>query len=195
MTTTVTLNPLGILIAAVFVSAMSLLFVWMFHVPPIVPQRVVQVRQTVSALRRILVPIVDVLAAERAVELACRLGEFQKAEIILVHVTEVPFTLALDASLPEQETRAQSALDTAQFIVSQHGLPSRQRVLRRRQAADGIVEVAREEDVSAIVMSTCAKPIISLGLFGRTVQEVLRKAMCEVVLDQAPAATYRGYMS
>jgi nucleotide-binding universal stress UspA family protein len=194
MNTMITFNPLGIAIAIGFLLAMGSLFVWMFRVPPLVPQRVVQVRQTVSALRRILVPIVDVLAAERAVELACRLGETQKAEIILVHVMEVPLTLALDASLPVQEARAQSALDTARFIVSQHGLPSRQHVLRRRQAADGILEVARAEDVSAIVMSTCANPIISLNPFGRTVQEVVRKAPTEVILDQAPACNYRGYM-
>jgi nucleotide-binding universal stress UspA family protein len=194
MSTTITLNPFGIVIAAVFLAAMGSLFVWMFRVPPLVPQRVVQVRQTVSALRRILVPIEDVLAAERAVELACRLGEFQKAEIILVHVMEVPFTLALDASLPNQEARAQAALSTARFIVSQHGLPSRQHVLRRRQAADGILEVAKAEDVSGIVMSTCARPNISLNPFGRTVQEVVRKAPCEVILDQASACNYRGYM-
>jgi nucleotide-binding universal stress UspA family protein len=190
----VTLHPLGITIATAFLLAMGLLFRWMFHVPPLVPQRVVQVRQTVSSLRRILVPIDDVLAAERAVELACRLGEFQKAEIILVHVMEVPFTLALDASLPTQEARAKAALDTAQFIVSQHGLPSRQHVLRRRQAADGILEIAQVEDVSAIVISTCAKPVISLNPLGRTVQEVLRKTPYEVILDQAPACNYRGYM-
>jgi nucleotide-binding universal stress UspA family protein len=190
----VTLHPLGITIAIAFLLAMGLLFKWMFHVPPLVPQRVVQVRQTVSSLRRILVPIDDVLAAERAVELACRLGEFQKAEIILVHVMEVPFTLALDASLPTQEARAKAALDTAQFIVSQHGLPSRQHVLRRRQAADGILEIAQVEDVSAIVISTCAKPVISLNPLGRTVQEVLRKTPYEVILDQAPACNYRGYM-
>jgi nucleotide-binding universal stress UspA family protein len=194
MNTVVTLNPLGFVIAALFLAAMGSLFWWMFHVPPLVPQRVVQVRQTVSALRRILVPIVDVLAAERAVELACRLGEFQKAEIILVHVMEVPFTLALDASLPDQEASAQAALTTARFIVSQHGLPSRQHVLRRRQAADGILEVAKAEDVSAIVMSTCASPALSLKPFGRTVQEVVRKSPYEVILDQAPACNYRGYI-
>ncbi len=194
MNTSITFNPLGIAIAVGFLIAMGSLFVWMFRVPPQVPHRVVQVRQTVSALRRILVPIVDVLAAERAVELACRLGGSQKAEIILVHVMEVPLTLALDASLPVQEARAQSALDTAQFIVSQHGLPSRQHVLRRRQAAHGILEVALAEDVSVIVMSTCANPRISLNPFGRTVQEVVRKSPTEVILDQAPACNYKGYM-
>jgi nucleotide-binding universal stress UspA family protein len=195
MTTTVTLNPLGIAFAVLFLFAMGFMFRWMFHVPPVVPHQVARVRRTVSSLRRILVPITDVLATERAVELACRLGASQKAEVILVHVMEVPFTLALDASLPVLETRAQSALDTAQFIIAQHGLTSRQRVLRRRQAADGILEVAREEDVSAIVMSTCAKPVLSAGGFSRTVQEVLRKATCEVILDQSPVCAYRESLS
>lgn len=195
MTTTVTLHPLGIALAALFLLAMGLMFRWMFHVPPVVPRQVARVRRTVSSLRRILVPITDVLATERAVELACRLGESQKAEVILVHVMEVPFTLALDASQPVLEAHAQSALDTAQFIVAQHGLPSRQRVLRRRQAADGILEVAREEDVSAIVMSTCARPGSSSGASSRTVQEVLRKAACEVIVDQSPICAYRESLS
>jgi nucleotide-binding universal stress UspA family protein len=195
MSATLTLNPIGVGVALGFVLTMAVLFRWMFQVPPMVPQRVVQVRQTVSNLRRILVPIEDVLAAERAVELACRMGASQKAEIILVHVMEVPLTLTLDANLPIQESRAKAALDTAQFIVSQHGLPSHQHVLRRRQAAEGILEVAKTEDVSAIVISTCAKPTISLNPLGRTAQEVLRKAPCEIILDQAAACNYRGYMA
>ncbi|MDA8189499.1 MAG: hypothetical protein M0T85_15280, partial [Dehalococcoidales bacterium] len=93
------ISSLGALLALVFVGAMSTLFYWMFHLPPVMPHRIVTVRRTVRALRRILVPVVETVPAERAVELACRIGEEQKAEIILAYVIEIPLTLPLNARM------------------------------------------------------------------------------------------------
>ena len=182
----VTLHPIGIILALVFVGSMAGLFTWMFRVPPVVPQRVVQVRQSVSALDRILVPIVGAMASERAVELACRLGQSQKAEIILAHVIEVPFSLDLNAPLADMENRAREALETARFIVMQHGLPVRSRMLRNRLAADGILQVAREEDVDAIVVGLGFKRRPGPEQIGRTTAEIIRRAPCEVIIAKAP---------
>ncbi len=192
VTTRVILHPIGILLALLFVGSMTGLFVWMFHVPPVVPHEVVRVRQSVSALNRILVPTVGAMASERAVELACRLGQAQKAEIILVHVIEVPFSLDLNAALPRMEEQARETLETAKFIVMQHGLPVRTRVLRNRLAADGILQAAREEDADAIVMGLGVKRRPGSDQIGRTTQEVIRRAPCEVIVAKAPIPVVSG---
>jgi nucleotide-binding universal stress UspA family protein len=180
------LNPIGIGLAILFIFLMFNLFRWMFKVPPQLPYAVVKARQSVSALHRILVPTTEGVASERAVELACRLGEAQKAEIIITNVVEVPFTLSLDTPLPEQEKLAQEALSTARFIVEQHGLPVKAKIIPHRYAWGGILRLAKEEMVDAIVMSLgTGKPGQAEGL-GRTAQEVLRRAECEVILDRAP---------
>jgi nucleotide-binding universal stress UspA family protein len=180
------LNPGGIGLAVLFVFLMVNLFRWMFKVPPHLPYEVVKARQSVSALHRILVPTTEGIASERAVELACRLGEAQKAEIIITNVVEVPFTLSLDTPLPEQEKLAQEALRTARFIVEQHGLPVQTKIIPHRYAWGGILRLAREEMVDAIVMSVGAGRPGLAERMGRTAQEVLRRAECEVVLDKVP---------
>ena len=79
-------TPLGILLAVIFASSMSILFVWMFHVPPALPLPVIKVRGSVEAMHKLLIPVVEAIPSERAVELACRLGNGNKVHLVLVHV-------------------------------------------------------------------------------------------------------------
>ena len=183
----IALNPLGVFLSLVFLVAMGLLFRWMFSVPPLVAHRVVTVRRSVSALRRILVPTIDHPASERAVELACRLAEPQRAEIILTYVYEVPLILPLDAPMPEQRKRAEQALADAAQIVALHGLKSRSRQLPARSAGDGIIRIAKEEGVDLIVLSLTPKQRPGGGTIGATAETLLRRAPCEVLMDKLPA--------
>jgi nucleotide-binding universal stress UspA family protein len=177
---------LGILLAAAFLTAMGFLFSWMFRVPPLVPLSVVTARRSIAGIHRILVPVVETVVAERAVELACRLGEDQKAEIILASIVEVPMTLSLSTPMPALEAEAKEALDMAAFIVQQHNLPVRSRVMPQRSAAEGILRIANEEQVDAIILGLGEKHgRLPTEQFGRTVAEVLRKATCEVIVAKA----------
>ena len=183
----VTLHPLGILLALTFLTAISFLFFWIFRVPPAAPLSVITARRSITRIHRILVPVVETVVAERAVELGCRLGEDQKAEIILASIVEVPMTLALSTPMPALEAQAKEALDMATFIVQQHNLPVRSRVLPQRSAAEGILRIANEEQVDAIILGLGEKRgRLPAEQFGRTVADVLRKATCEVIVAKAP---------
>jgi len=179
------LNPIGIGLAALFLVLMINLFRWMFRVPPQLPYSVIKARQSVSALHRLLVPTAQDGASERVVELACRLGEAQKAEIVLAYVVEVPFTLSLNTPMPAEEAKGQELLRTAQFIVEQHGLPVKTQIIPHRQTWGGILHLARQEMVDAIIMGVGdGRPGQTEGM-NRTAQEVLKRADCEVILDKA----------
>ena len=184
---TVTLHPLGIALAVIFVGSMGLLFRWMFAVPPVMPREVAAVCRSVAALERILVPVSSKISSERAVELACRLGEAQKAEILLTYVVEVPFTLSLDTPVPQAEAQGQDALRVARLIVERHGLPVRTKIIPHRSASAGLLHLAKEELVDAIVMGVAGGRRTSAEDMGQTSREVLRKAPCEVILDMVPA--------
>lgn len=185
---TPTFHPLGIVLAAGFALSLGSLFWWMFHLPPQVPHEVAAVCRAVAAMQRILVPVSAKVTSERAVELACRLGAAQKAEIVLVYVIEVPFTLSLTTPLPAEETKGQEMLRTARFIVEQHGLPVKTRIVSHRYAWDGILHLVREEQADAVVMSAGGgRP--GSEVLGRTSQEVIRRAACEVILEKV--ATHR----
>jgi len=182
----VILSPLGMLLAIVFAFSLAYVFRWMLNVSRQRPQEVAVARHAVTALQRILVPVSGEPATECAVELACRLGEKQKAEIILVYVVEVPFTLPLDAPEPFEEARGQEALRAARLIAVRHGLPVQAKILPHRYASAGILQLAEAEGVDAIVMSA-GQPGAEAGL-GRTSRDVLKRATCKVIIDRESAA-------
>jgi len=185
---TVTLHPLGITLAIIFASSLILLLAWMFRVPPQVPQEVAAVCYSVAAMERILVPVSGKTSSERAVELACRLGEAQKAEVILTYVIEVPLTLALGSPMPQEEAKGQEALRTARLIVERHGLQATTKLIPHRKASAGIIDLATQEVVDAIVMASGKQRSGTVGeSVGRTSQEVLRHAPCEVIVDRVPS--------
>ncbi len=142
-------------------------------------------KRAVGALRRIVVPVDTDVTSGRAVELACRLGEAQKAEIVLVHAVVVPHSLALDHPRPEATYRGERALMLGRAIVADHGLPCRTKLVTERSAAGAIVRLAREEEANLIVMEVEGSTIEGADQTGDTAREVLRRAPCEVLLDRS----------
>jgi nucleotide-binding universal stress UspA family protein len=179
-------HPIGIILALVFAVSIGSLFRWMFKVPPMLPLPVIQVQHSVSALRKIIVPIGETIPSERAVELACRLGHDQKADLVLVHVITVPYSMSLDAPLPEQEKSAQKVLEIGCQIAARFGIHAQTRLLRQRHVADGVLQVAREEEADAIVLGVGIKSRVPGTDWGRTTADLLQRAPCEVIVDKVP---------
>lgn len=162
---------------------------WMLHPPAPVPAAAAKARRSVDALKRILVPTVGAPYAEHAVELACRLGQEQKAEIVLIFVLEVPRTLPLSTPLPQAEGMAQEALKRAQEIVSLHGLSSAARVERAREAGERILHVVQDLDADLVVLGIRPSVGGAQDILGRTTNFLLRRAPCEVIVDKPPQGT------
>jgi nucleotide-binding universal stress UspA family protein len=176
----------GVAAALVFAATVITVLSWLLAVPPQVSAVAAHAHRIVSSIRKIVVPVNMHSNWERAVELACRLGEDQKAEVILTYVIEIPFTLSLSAPLAKAEQTARETLERAQAIVEQHELPVRTQVERARQAGEGIARLAQDEDADLIVM---AAPRIGAHLPGvqtRTIETLLHRAPCEVIIDSAP---------
>jgi hypothetical protein len=94
--------------------------------------------------------------------------------------------LPLQTPLPNLETQGNQVLDTARFTINQHNLPAKTRLMPQRTAADGIIRIAREEQLDAIVTGLGERRNPLPGPLGQTVWEVLRRAPCEVILDKMP---------
>lgn len=139
--------------------------------------------RSVSTLTRILVAVDDSLASARAVELACRMGELQQAELVLACVVEVPRTLPLDTPEPASIRQGERALQLSSAIVSEHGLHYRTLLRPYRDVAGGIVKLADEEKANLIVMPNFGGETAATGM-GEVAREVLRRAHCEVFVDR-----------
>lgn len=186
MTMTPHITFLGVLLAAFFCGSMFALLWWMLHPPPAVSLATAKAAIAVSAIRKIVVPTTGSKYSEKAVELACRLGREQKAEIIITYVIEVPFTLPLNADMGKTELLAKDALQRAVEIVQHHRLPVTTRTERARKAADGLIRLVKEIGADLIVIGIRPLRGITERIMGRTSETVLRHAPCEVIIDRRP---------
>ena len=175
---------IGILLAFFFTVSMGTLLWWMFHVPRAIPLAAAKARRAVGAIKKILVPTSGTPYSERGIELACRLGEEQKAEIYLMNVLEVPRTLPLEAPLPDAEAKAEDIVKRGEEIVSLRGLPVRGEVKRGRVAGEEIIRAAKDWEADLIVMGIRSQVTMAQDILGRDSGLILRRAPCEVILDK-----------
>lgn len=175
---------LGAVLAAAFAIPMAALLLWMLRVPRPVPQEVARAVRSVGAVQTILVPILEHYYSERAVELASRLGQMQKARILLGYVVEVPRTLSLGVPLPTVEEQATRALAQAKTIVKMHALEAKAEIIRAREAGEGIARVARDRGVDLIVLGISPEAGLTEGSAARCAEGLFRHAPCEVIIDR-----------
>ncbi len=145
-------------------------------------QTVAASEQAVRELDRIIVPVDGSVASGRAVNLASRLGEAQNAELVLLHVVAVPRARALDDPAPEDVAAGEAALQIGSAIAARHHVRWRTRLTYQREMVEGIVRVASEEEANLIVIANPAAD--AEGPIGNIVEELLRRAPCEVLVDR-----------
>ena len=177
----------GALIAFFFAASMGTLLWWMFHVPKAIPLAAAKVRRAVGAIKKILVPTSGTFYSEKGIELACRLGEEQKAEIYLINVIEVPRTLPLEAPMPEAEAKATDIIKEGEAIITLRGLQAKGEVRRGRVAGEEIIRAAKDWDADLIVMGIRTNIRMAQEILGRTSDLVIRRAPCEVIVDRLSA--------
>ncbi len=182
------LHSLGTLLAVLFAALMVALLLWMFRVPAPVRIEVAHARRSVSGISRILVPTRGTEHDERATELACRLGQEQKSQIIVTYVVEVPLTLSLGARMPEEETRAEESVRRSAAIVKAHNLEPITRIERDRDAGHGILRVAGDLDADLVVIGLDPERSRFADPLGRTIETLLRRGNFEVIVDKHPAS-------
>jgi APA family basic amino acid/polyamine antiporter len=134
--------------------------------------------------RRIVVPIVPGRPSDDALDLACRLAAERRASIVALSVIEVPLELPLDTELLDQERRANDELDEAIAIGETYGVKVVGRLVRGRSASAEIVREAERRGAEIIVLGSPRKSLVDRrrGVFGTTVDRVLRRAPCRVMI-------------
>jgi len=130
----------------------------------------------------------DPFAAE-AVTTAKTLAARRRRAIHVLSLVTVPANLPLDAGLDEAERAAQTKIEQAKLLLGQR-VSGHVHPVRMGQAGQAIVEEAREIDAAAIVM-----PLRYRGgapLYGKTLQTVLAKRPCRVIVSANPGESADG---
>jgi nucleotide-binding universal stress UspA family protein len=145
--------------------------------------------------KRILVPLDGSELAEKALPYAEALAQKFEAELVLVRVLQLfPEVVPAQpyASVTFHEQTAQIRQEATTYMnqvatqVRKVGvLPLRQVVLDAPSVTNAITEMADEESVDLIVMSTHGRSGLSRLVFGSVAGQVLHDAPCPVFLVKA----------
>jgi APA family basic amino acid/polyamine antiporter len=135
--------------------------------------------------RSVLVAFEDSQYSSEAVATAVKLAARRRRGIHVLVTISVPASAPIDASLPEQERRAQSTIDSAR-VLGRRRVTGHWEKVRAGEAGRRIVDEASAIEAAAIVM-TPPRRTPGGSLFGRTIETVLEERPCRVIVEVAPA--------
>ena len=145
-----------------------------------------------ASFRSILVPMKLGEIGEEMVATAIKLAQEQQATVEALHVIRVPLDRPLDAELHDEEERASASLAEAQLLGADNGVHVRGETVRARAIGEAIVEEARRRNVDLIVLGSSPRWRRQSRFFSPTVEFVLRKAPCEVLIVAFPQGVLEG---
>jgi APA family basic amino acid/polyamine antiporter len=135
---------------------------------------------------RILVPVKLGPIGDEVLATAIRLAEERSSTVEALHVIEVPRSLPLDAELADAEERAAASIAEAAILGHEHGVIVEGEVVRARSIGQAILDAARERRADLIVLGSSPKWRRQSRFFSPTVDYVLRRAGCEVMVVAFP---------
>ena len=153
------------------------------HVEPAVADLVPEEE---GVYERILVPVKLGLIGEEMLATAIRLAEERGCAVRALHVIKVPLDLPLDAELTDEEEKAEASLAEAKLLAAEHGVEVEGEIVRGRAIGEAIVEQAEGDGVDLILMGSAPRWRRQSRFFSPTVDYVLRRAPCEVMVVTYP---------
>jgi APA family basic amino acid/polyamine antiporter len=140
----------------------------------------------VLSAHRILVPMKLGVIGEEMLATAIRLATEHDSQVQALHVIRVPLDQPLDAPMLDEEERAEASLAEAKLLGADYNVVVEGTVVRARSIGEAIVERAFEIDGDLIVLGSAPRWRRQSRFFSPTVDYVLRKAPCEVLIVAFP---------
>ena len=139
-----------------------------------------------GAYRHILVPLKLGPIGEDVLGTAIKLAEEERGSVTVLHVVQVPLDVPPDAPMPENEARAQQSIEEAKKLAAEHGVAVEGKVVRHPSLGAAIVDEAIASGADLIVMGSSPRWRRWSLFVSPTVDKVLRRAPCEVMVVAYP---------
>jgi APA family basic amino acid/polyamine antiporter len=136
--------------------------------------------------RKILVPMKLGIIGEEMLATAIRLASDHGAEVQALHVIRVPLEQPLECELVDAEERAEASLAEAKLLGAEHGVMVEGTTVRARAIGHAIVARAEAVGADLIVLGSAPRWRRQSRFFSPTVDYVLRRAPCEVLIVAFP---------
>jgi len=139
-----------------------------------------------SEFTSILVPMKLGAIGEEMIATAVKLARDRGALVEALYVIRVPLDKSLEAELDEQEEAAAASLAEARLLGADNGVDVQTETIRARSIGDAIVAEAGRRGNDLIVVGSAPRWRRQSRFFSPTVEYVLRKAPCEVLVVAFP---------
>jgi basic amino acid/polyamine antiporter, APA family len=144
-----------------------------------------------AEFRRILVPMKLGDIGEEMVATAIALARERGAEIEAITVVRVPRRFALEGELPpDVAARVEASLEEARLLGEEQGVDVRTDVVRARSIGYAILDEAKSRSADLIVLGSSPRWRRQSRFFSPTVDFVLRRAPCEVLVVAFPDGVF-----
>jgi APA family basic amino acid/polyamine antiporter len=153
------------------------------HVEPLQPDLVPEEE---GVYESILVPVKLGVIGEEMLATAIRLAEERGCAVRALHVIRVPLELPIEAEMVEEEEKAEASLADAKLLASEHGVEVEGEIIRARSIGEAIVDRASQDGVDLILLGSAPRWRRQSRFFSPTVDYVLRRAPCEVMVVTYP---------
>jgi basic amino acid/polyamine antiporter, APA family len=135
---------------------------------------------------RILVPLKLGPIGEEVLATAVRLAEERSCVLEVLHVLRVGLDQPLDAELPDSEWAAEQSLAEVRAMAAEHGVEIETKMVRARALGEAIVKEAEAWGADLILLGSAPRWRRQSRFFSPTVDYVLRKAPCEIMVVTYP---------
>jgi APA family basic amino acid/polyamine antiporter len=139
-----------------------------------------------TGYRRILVPMKIGPIGEEMVLTAVKLAQESGGVVRALFVVRVPLDRPLEAEMKSAEDQARRSLEEARALGADHDVEVDGAVLRARSIGGAIVEEAERMRADLVVLGSHPRWRRQSRFFSPTVDHVLRRAPCEVVIVVFP---------
>ena len=139
-----------------------------------------------AAFSRILVPMKLGIIGEEMIATAVRLAQERGAEVDALHVVRVPLDLPIDAPMIDEEERAEASIAESRLLGAENEVEVEGHIVRARAIGAAIVEEAERLGSDLIVLGSAPRWRRQSRFFSPTVDYVLKKAPCEVLIVAFP---------
>ena len=130
---------------------------------------------------------------EEMIATAIALAKEHDATIEAITVVRVPRKFALEGELPpEVAARVDASLEEARALGADYGVEVRGEVVRARSIGHAIVDEAMRRDADLILLGSSPRWRRQSRFFSPTVDFVLRRAPCEVLVVAFPDGIFEG---
>jgi nucleotide-binding universal stress UspA family protein len=137
---------------------------------------------------KVMVAVRDSASVESLVTLACQMAQGMGADLLALHVVEVPLVTPIEALEEAIDHEGKQVLTQAKHVAAKFTPHFSSELLRARDGGEAIVGVAKEKGIDLLVMGH-HKPHshpVSETLFGGTVRYVARHTPCRLIVQVPP---------